>query len=439
MERAMTRREILRYGAAALAGGVVGAGCARDTARKDGRTTIRYMAWGNPEQLQVERQIADEFEKQNPKLRIHLFMVPGSAYGDKLQLMLASRTAPDVMRVDHYMFPALVRKDYFLSLDPFIAAEPKGFLDDFARPAVEECEYKGSMYALNVLFGGVQIYYNKNLFKEAGLPDPYQEFQAGRWTWEKFVETAIALTKRENGRVTQFGTTHPTFPLYTNVIWNHGGDVMDPEMTRLTLYSDENARRGIEEYANLRWKHKCAPTPADNALSPFTFESGRIAMNWGWSGESPRFRKNIKKFEWDICPTPTGPKDNKTVVKGNQLVINKHSRHSEEAWQFVKFMTSRTAELKLGGELRRSVPTRLSVQTAPEYLKSDLPPFQTDVFLDAVKRGKTLPINWRYQEWVQEYNAALDGLFNVGSDTAEYACREAERRVNALLASEEGF
>ena len=130
------------------------------------------MAWGNPEQLQVEREIADEFEKKNPKLRVHLFMVPGSSYPDKLQLMLASRTAPDVMRVDHYMFPALVKKDYFLDLEPLIAAEPKGFVEDFVPTALEECCYQGKLHAMNVLFGGVQLYYNKTLFKEAGLRRP---------------------------------------------------------------------------------------------------------------------------------------------------------------------------------------------------------------------------------------------------------------------------
>jgi multiple sugar transport system substrate-binding protein len=295
------------------------------------------------------------------------------------------------------------------------------------------------MYAMNVLFGGVQIYYNKSLFKAAGLPDPYQESKAGRWTWDKFIEAAVRLTKREGGRAVQFGTNMMTFPQYTNLIWNHGGELMNPEMTRLTVYSDENARKGIAAFADLRWKHQCAPTPADNALSAFTFESGKIAMQWDWSGVSPRFRRNVKKFEWDLVVPPTGPVGDRAVLKGNQLVIYKHSRHPEEAWQFVKFMTSREAEMKLCGELRRSVPTRISVQNDTQYLQTTLPPFQTDVFLETVKRGRTLPINHRYQEWTQEYNAALDGLFNIGTDTVDEACREAERRVNKLLASEEGF
>lgn len=398
------------------------------------------MAWGNPEQLAVEREIAAKFEEKHPNIRIHLFMVPSSAYADKLQLMLASRTAPDVMRVDHYNFPALVRKDYFYPLDGFIAAEPKGFLTDFTPTALEECRHNDKLFALNVLFGSIQLYYNKTLFAKAGLPDPYDTFKAGKWDWEAFVAAANALTVREGTRTVQFGSTFPAFPQYASVVWNRGGDLMDKAQKHFTLADDPKALEGIQDMADLRWKHHCAPTPADAALSAFTFESGKIAMHWGWAGETPRFRKNIKdKFEWDITSVPRGPAGDTTVVKGNQLVIYRESRHPELAWEFVKFMTGPEAELMLGAKLRRCVPTRLSVQKNPAYLAADKPPFHTDIFLDAVRRGRTLPIDARYQEWVQEYNSATDALFNVGSIDVKQASRNATDRINRLLAGEEGF
>lgn len=442
----MTRRNLLKSlliappAAAALTAAAGVSGCSRRPRDdNDGRVTIRYMAWGNPEQLAVEKQIAAEFEKRNPNVRVHLFMVPGSAYADKLQLMLASRTAPDVMRADHYYFPALARKEYFMPLEPFIAKEKPGFLEDFVPIAVEEGKWKDTLYGMNVLFGGVQIYYNKNLFEGAGLTDPYTLSRQGKWDWPTFVSAAQALTKRAGDRAVQFGANMVGFPLYASVVWNHGGDFMNADMTRMTLGEDENAIRGLEEYANLRWKYRCAPTPADSALSAFTFESGKIAMHWGWSGESPRFRKNIKSFEWDLAPTPSGPEGNASVVKGNQLCIYKETRYPDEAWEFLKFMTGPEAEMLLGGELRRSVPTRLSVQKNPQYLTAELPPFHTDIFLEAVERGRTLPIDWRYQEWSQVYNSATETLFNVNVESARQAAQEAARRVNAILGGEEGF
>lgn len=440
----MTRRRLLQnlfYASPACASLLTAAtGCVRaPQAGKDGRVTIRYMAWGNPEQLAVERQIAAEFEKINPNVRVHLFMVPGSSYADKLQLMLASRTAPDVMRADHYYFPALARKNYFLPLDPLIAQEKPGFLDDFVPLALDEGRWNGALYGMNVLFGGVMIYYNKKLFAEAGLPDPYDLHKQGRWDWATFVAFAQKLTKRENGRAVQFGANMVTFPMYASVIWNHGGNFMNENLSRMTLAEDEDALRGLQEYANLRWKYQCAPTPADSALSAFTFESGKIAMQWGWAGESPRFRKNIKSFDWDIVPTPAGPKGNATVIKGNQITIYRESDHPREAWEFVKFMTGPKAEMLLGSDLRRTIPTRYSVQNDPRYLKTNLPPFHTDVFLETVRRGRTLPIDARYQEWSQQYSSATETLFNVASENARQASVTAAARVNAILSGEEGF
>jgi len=432
----LTRRDLLRLGGAALLAGA--AGCAGPS---DGRTVLRYMAWGNPEQLQVDEHLAREFEKRNPKVRVHVYRVPGSSYADKLQLMLASRTAPDVMRVDHYMFPALVRKDYFLNLQPFITAEPKGFLDDFTPTALDECRWNGQLYAMNVLFGSVMVYYNKNLFAQAGVPDPYKLSREGKWDWDAFVRAAQALTVHDaGGHPTQFGSTMVTFPLYASVVWNNGGDFMNHDLTRFTLGDDPKGVEAIQEYADLRWKSHATPTPADNALSPFTFESGKMAMNWDWAGATPRFRKNIKdKFEWDIAPPPTGPAGDHPVVKGNQLAAFKETPHPELAWEFIKFMTGPDAEMLLYGKFRRSVPTRLSVQHDPQYLATTEPPFHTDVFLDLVHRGRTLPIDARYNEWVSEYNGAMDGLFNVGEGDARSACRAATDRINTLLAGEEGF
>ncbi len=437
----LTRRRLLGAGlAAGLPWCTGGCGVQRGEAGGDRRVTLRYMAWGNPEQLAVERQIAAEFEKRHPEIHIHLFMVPGSAYQDKLQLMLASRTAPDVVRADHYYFPALVRKKYFMPLDRFVAREPTGFLDDFIPLCLEEGTWDRKLYGLNVLFGSVIIYYNQDLFAAAGLRDPYELNRAGKWDWPTFVQAAQALTKHEaSGRPLQFGTSTVTFPMFGSVIWNHGGDFLNRELTRFTMAGDADSERGLQEYADLRWRYRCAPTPADTALSAFSFESGKVAMHWGWAGESPRFRRNITNFRWDIVPTPSGEIGNATVVKGNQLVIHTETEHPNEAWEFVKFMTGPVAEMLLCGRLRRAIPTRRSVQNDPEYLRADQPPFHTDVFLESIRRGRTLPIDYRYQEWSQVFTSALEPLFNVQESDAKTALADASQRVNRILSGEEGF
>ena len=56
---------------------------------------VRYMAWGNPEQLEVERQMIADFNRKNPDLYVKLFTVPANSYHQKMVMMLASGTAPD--------------------------------------------------------------------------------------------------------------------------------------------------------------------------------------------------------------------------------------------------------------------------------------------------------------------------------------------------------
>jgi multiple sugar transport system substrate-binding protein len=86
-----------------------------------------------------------------------------------------------VLRADHYYFPALARKEYFLPLDSLIEREKPGFLDDFTPLAVDEGRWNGVLYGMNVLFGAVMIYYNQDLFRKAGLPDPYDLYRRGKW------------------------------------------------------------------------------------------------------------------------------------------------------------------------------------------------------------------------------------------------------------------
>ena len=439
----VTRRQLLQGAAAmAFAGSPLVSGCLPSLRpEKPGQVTLNYMAWGNFEQLAVEQQICDAFEKAHPDVRVHLFMVPGSAYTDKLQLMLASRTAPDVMRVDHYYFPALVRKDYFLPLDPFIAHEKPGFLDDFVPTALDECRYKSGLFAMNVLFGPTVIYYNKNLFKAAGLSEPYELAQKGAWNWDAFVQTAQALTQKEKGtdRIAQFGTSMPPWPGYCSVIWNRGGQLMSDDWSHMVLGDSADGVAAMQDLADLRWKYHCAPTPSDGALSAFAFESGKLAMSWDWSGMSPKYRKSVKKFDWDIAPMPSGPKGDRVVVKGNQIVANALTKHPDLAWEFLKFITGPETEQMVCGTLRRSTPTRKSVQQSAEYLQAELPPYHPKVFLDSVERGRILPINPRYNEWSTEFTSATELLFNLQSESAEATAKNATARVNRLLARPEGF
>ncbi len=425
-----------KRGIITLAGAVLLASCAPDPYA--GKIKIRYMAWGSPEQMALEEQLCAEFNRRNPDLHVSFLKVPGSAYANKAVVMFASRTAPDVVRIDHYQFPDLVRKGYFYNLKPLADNDPDFHYSDFYPMTMEESRYNGGWYGPNTMFGPELMYYNKTLFKRAGLEDPYVLYKSGEWTWAKMLEDAVALTKKnKDGRVVQFGCTVPKFPMNVPVIWAFGGDYLTPDRKHSLVGSDGTAR-AYQFLADLRWKYHVAPTPAQAANSAYTFDGGRVAMDFNWSGMTPRYRA-VLKDEWDVCPLPRGPVGSATMVKGNQIVVYKGSKHPKAAWRLLKFLTSAYVENELYVKNRRNMPTRIAVANSPEYLDTTKPPFQTRAYLEALADSRTLPINERWAEWTTVFLAAEDDIYSGRHPDIARRLKEAQRQIDAVLADEEGY
>ncbi len=436
----LSRRDLLkRVGHAAWAGPAAAmAGC-RGAKPEDGRIHLRYMAWGNVEQLATEQTVIDRFHEKNPDIRVTLFKTPGTAYRNKMIVMLASRTAPDVIRVDQYDFPQLVRRNYFHDLTEFVQNDAEWNLNDHFPQANEECLYRDRMFGVNVLFGGTIMYINRTLLQEGGLEDPYVLAKKGAWTWDRFRTYAKALTKTtREGRTTQFGFLIPPFVNYSPLIWAHGGDILTPDFMTCVLDSP-GAIQAYEFLMEMRWKENTCPTPAQAAQSAFVFESGRLGMEFNWMGMSPRYRQAAKSFEWDVAPVPSGPMGGATLVKGNQLVMNAETKHPEAAWRFMRHVSSAETEMYLCGKLRRAGATRPSVASDPEFLNNDLPPKHTDVFVDTIPGGRRLPIHQRWHEWSAVRDRHLERLLNGSDRNVKQVLGELSREVTALLHDREGF
>lgn len=417
---------------------VLASGCSRAVGCPPGKTCLRYMAWGNPEQLEVEREMVADFNKANPDLFVKLFTVPGSSYGQKMTTMLVSKTAPDILRVDHYGFPTMQQKGYFVDLTPFAEADKEFKASDFYEATIEEGTVDGRLYGLNALFGGILIYYNKSLHQKAGIEDPWVTYQKGEWTWDRYRQNAIKLTQFKNGRPAVFGTDIPPFPMTAPAIWAFGGDLLSPDFKESRVNSPGTVA-AYQFLADLIWVDKCSATPAQGANAAFTFETGKLGMNFNWMGMTPRYRTLIKDFEWDVVPLPKGPHSSASILKGNQLVVAKNSKHPEAAWKFIRHLTSFESETKLYAVIRRAFPTRIAVSESDAYLKSDLPPRQMRAFVDSVESGRPLPINERWNEWLQALNSELDNLMAGRERSARVVLDRAHEKINKVLSEEPGF
>ncbi len=429
----------LWIGTAVLAILLTGAaiGLRKSAACPAGRECLEYMAWGNPEQLAVEQKLVDRFNQKNPDIFVNLIDVPD--YVAKLTVMLASDTAPDVERVDHYNFPKLVEKGYFADLTGYANSDPDFKRADYWPIALNECMYRNRLYGVNVLFGSLILYYNKDLFKKNGLEDPYESYKKGRWTWARFREDAIKITHTDgNGEPDSVGCPLPDLPAQAVTLYGFGGDFLSADHKKSVLTS-ERAVDAYQFWTDLIWKDHAAPTPAQAANSAFAFETGKTGMALNFMGMSPTYRNTISKFQWDVCPPPSNGQDKFDLVKGNQLVVSANCRHKAAAWRFVKYMVSAPVETILHAQYRRAFPTRFDVTGSRAYLRSDTPPYQIDAFVESVKHARPLPIDDRWSEWTQELNSETDNLWSGRDKNARTVLTRASAKIDKVLSEAPGF
>jgi multiple sugar transport system substrate-binding protein len=382
--------------------------------------TIHYMTWGNPQQLQTERVVIGRFnalcQSAGKPLRVEMFMPPAGGYPQKLLMMLASGEAPDVARVDHYNFSSWAAKGYFRDLTPIANNDPAFHADDFHPSAMRENYYHGRLYAMNMLFGGMICYYNASLFRAAGLDDPYHLWKKGKWTWAAFEDAATRLTfKDAAGHITAYGFTFgniaPTANYWGLWLWREKGDYLSSDHQRCELDSP-NSLRGFADMRSLIYTLGVCPSTDIAASNRFSLEAGNVAMYFDFAGFTPRYRDSIRDFDWDIAPTPSDPDNSYTLAKGNQLIITEQCKHPQEAWEWIKYLTSKeTEEYFYGDEYRRCVPTRWAVLKDPEYLHAARPPFHTDVFVDVLDRARELPIDEAYPTWTATAQRMIEVLF----------------------------
>lgn len=146
------------------------------------------------------------------------------------------------------------------------------------------------------------MYYNKTMFEQAGLPDPYELQQKGEWTWEAMLEAAKKLTTGDT-----YGLSADPNLLMEYLIATNDAYLLNPETYEVELDS-ENAMEALEFMYALYNEHKVIkPNEGNNWEDPRNyFTEGLVGMTQGWVWEAEG--RADTPFEWGYVFWPKGPK-----------------------------------------------------------------------------------------------------------------------------------
>lgn len=330
------RRAVLT---SALAAPLLVGGCGRDD------DALTFFFGARPEEARVRLRIIEEFSKHHPDIRVRTIV----AGPDPLQQMLtycAGGACPDVLMAWELLYAGLADRGVLLDLNQFLDRDPayaRRLRADSYPELYDTFGYAGGQYALPEQWSGVFLYYNRQLFADAGITPPRRWDQA--WSFAEFLAAARELTSHAGPRP-QWAFTDAWVPYFSAACFgmNNGVEWFSPPVspTKANL-DDPRFAAGFQFYADLAVRHRVAPRVADqeSVSSHDLFRSGRAAMilggHWLYSEFAGRDDLDI-----DLTVLPVGPHGGPgavTDVGCTGLAIAADSPRVEQAWEFVKFAT----------------------------------------------------------------------------------------------------
>jgi multiple sugar transport system substrate-binding protein len=400
-----------------------------------GKVTIKFSTWGSPEEMTINRRIVAGFMKSHPGINVEIMHIPGAQYNTKLQILNAAGVAPDVMWLTSWQSVALYENKRLRNLSSFIQQERKT-TPDFLREddsLINYCKdsftYKGETLICPLGPVTFHLYYNKDLFDEAGLPYPGAD-----WTWDTFRDAAIQLTKNENEHPVQFGTSlSPWWGFWLNFVWQNEGELFDRMVlpTRCILDSPASLQ-ALTFLQDMIYKYHASPSPVQAGALGGDFMTGKIAMEIEGSWMIEQFR-SIRKFRWGMAPVPRG-KTFSVAVRICGHGIKSDSKHPDEAWELVKYYQSPEAQSMLG-DFALWIPSREYLARDPSFWHPQgVPDNHADCRISDIKKARSGDV--LHVEAVKICETILPtelDLFWLGQKSATECMETIIPKVNAIL------
>lgn len=302
------------------------------------RQPIVINYWGLWENEQILSTIISQFQEQHPNVQITYTKQSPRQYRERLQAALERGEGPDIFRFHNTWVPMLKNDLAPAEKTGYTAQE---FQATFYPVAQQDLVIGGQVYGAPLMFDGLGLYYNEELLRAAGISPPT--------TWEEFRDAALALTvKDETGKIVTAGAA---LGLTSNI--EHFSDILALMMLQngadLANPTSQEAQQALAFYRLFAEKPgNVWDETLDNSI--LAFASGKVAFIFAPSWQVFTIRDINPQLSFKIIPVPQLPGSAVSWASYWVEGIAKNSKHKDEAWEFLKFLTSKENMVKLYSE-----------------------------------------------------------------------------------------
>ncbi len=378
-------------------------------------------------------QFAADFEKENPGIKVK--PIYSGSYQESITKALTavkSNDAPTTSVLLSTDMFTLIDEEAIVPFDPLIKTpEDQAWLKGFYPAFMENSQTGGKTWGIPFQRSTIVLYYNKEMFKDAGL-DPNR----APATWKEMAEYAQKLTKRDaSGKVTQWGVQIPSsgFPywLFQGLTTENDVQLMNAAGTE-TYYDKPAVIEALQYWMDLTSKYKVHPEGiVEWGTTPKDFFERKVAMIWTTTGNLTNVKNNAK-FDFGVAMLPAHKRRGSPTGGGNFYLFKQAKPEQQAAaFKFIKWITSpaRAAQWGIDTGYVAVSPDAWATPVMRKYV-ADFPP--AAVARDQLQYAVAELSTHDNQRVTKALNDGLQaGL--TGTKSAEQAMKDSQREAERLL------
>lgn len=368
---------------------------------------------GNEETLQ---KMYEAFHEEYPNITVNIETIGYDDYFTQMQTRVAGGTAPDCYELNIENFAAYANKG--------VLAELTGIdTSGYNATALNAFSVNGKQYGVPGNFSNVVLIYNKDLFDQAGVAYPTDD-----WTWDDAMDACEKISALGDDI---YGIYQPiTFNEFFKVAAQYGGGVLNADKTEFTINSEENLKAATMMISKVT-DTNVQPTEAQmGGMGDWDlFESGRLGMIptgiWAFNTFA-----DACDFNWDICVEPGGTQK-ATHFFSNALVVNADSDKKEAAATWINWLASSDTSAQMRIDAGWDLPAISNEEVLSGYLKLT-PPENRQAVFDSLNYLTVAPI-------IEDYSLMSDiitgklSLAAGGEITVQEALDQAQEECSAQI------
>jgi len=277
----------------------------------------------------VHEKYIKEWEGKNAGWKVAPEVVGWAQCQDKATTLAAAGTPVAMAYVGSRTLKEFAQNDLIVPV-PMTADEKKSYYPHI----VETVTFDDNQWGVPVAFSTKALYWNKDLFKQAGL-DP----ETPPKTWAE--EIAFAKQIKEKTGIAGYGLPAKTFDntmhQFMHWVYTNNGKVIDGD--KIVIDSPE-VLAALQAYKDITPYSVEGATAYEQNEIRAIFLDGKVGMIQAGSGAATRLQAT--KINWGIAPLPLGPsaKGEGTLLITDSLAVFKGSGVEEKAVEFAKYITS---------------------------------------------------------------------------------------------------